>query len=311
MQIIECIPNFSEGRDTAVINALKETAQSVPGVMLLGVSSDADHNRSVITIAGNRKGIEEAAFLLCKTACEKIDLRKHRGVHPRMGAADVIPFVPLSGSSVVECVEISKIVGKRIAEELGIPVFLYEESQTRKERRNLATIRKGGFEGMSEKILLDDWQPDFGERKIHPSAGVVAVGARAPLIAFNVNLNTPDVEIARKIATTIRESSGGLKYLKAIGVKLSALGLAQVSMNLTNYEVTPVHTAFEAVKAEAARYGIDVAESELVGFAPARALAGSAERYLKLRDFGYDTHVLEAMGICVERLTSEPVDGQI
>lgn len=308
MQIIECIPNFSEGRDIKIINALKETAQSVPGVMLLGVSSDADHNRSVITIAGNRKGIEEAAFLLCKTACEKIDLRKHTGVHPRMGAADVIPFVPLSGSSVGECVEISRMVGKRIAEELGIPVFLYEESAPRQERKNLAAIRKGGFEGMSEKILLDDWIPDFGGRKIHPSAGVVAVGARAPLIAFNVNLDTQDVEIARKIAAAIRESGGGIKYLKAIGVKLSGLGLAQVSMNLVNYEETPIHTAFEAVKTEAARYGVDIAESELVGFAPARALAGSAARYLKLRDFGYDTHVLEARGICVERLTREPAN---
>lgn len=298
MQIIECIPNFSEGRDKKTIEALSLAAESVPGVMMLGVSSDWDHNRSVITIAGNVRGIEEAAFILCKTAAERINLLKHNGVHPRIGATDVIPFVPISNSTMDECVEISKRVGRRIAEELSIPVFLYEESASSPERKNLAEIRRGGFEGMREKILNCNWKPDFGESKIHPNAGATAVGARKILIAFNVNLDTQDVSIAKKIAGRIRESGGGYKCLKAIGVKLSALGLAQVSMNLTDYEETPVHTAFEAVQREAASFGVNVAGSEVIGFIPARAITESAARYLKLDNFSYETHVLESFGIC-------------
>ncbi|MDR1687964.1 MAG: glutamate formimidoyltransferase [Clostridiales bacterium] len=301
MQIIECVPNFSEGRNEKVINLLAQTAQKTAGVMLLGVSSDYDHNRSVITIAGNESGIEEAAFLLCKTAAENIDLRQHEGVHPRMGAADVIPFIPLQNCGIETCINLSKRVGKRIADELKIPVFLYEHSATNEERKNLAAIRKGGFEGMSEKILLENWQPDYGERKINQSAGVCAVGARYALIAFNVNLNTGDIKIAKKIAAKIRESGGGLKTLKAIGVSLNGSGLAQVSMNVTNYEVTSMHDAFCAVKEEAKRYGVSVLCSEVVGFVPARALAESARRCLMIKDFNYDTYVLEAFGICVSK----------
>ncbi len=292
-KIVECIPNFSEGRDQAVIDALVQEAGSVPGVTLLDHSSDASHNRSVFTLVGNPEGIAEAAFRLCKLASEKIDMTQHQGEHPRMGATDVIPFVPIKDMSTAECVELSKKVAERIWNELKIPSFLYEESAGSEARRNLATVRKGQFEGMPDKLLLDEWAPDYGERKIHPTAGITAIGARMPLIAYNVNLGTSDINIANAIAKTIRAASGGYKYCKAIGVMLEDRNIAQVSMNLVNYEGTPIYRVFEAIRFEAARWGVPIVGSELIGLAPAKALIDCAEYYLKIEDFDFGKQVLE------------------
>jgi len=292
-RIIECIPNFSEGRDKDRIDALACTARSIPGVTLLDHSSDANHNRSVFTLIGDASGIAEAAFLLCKKASEIIDMTKHSGEHPRMGAVDVIPFVPIRGVSMEECVEISIQVARRIWEELGIPSFLYEYSARCEHRRDLADVRRGQFEGMPEKLLLDDWAPDFGERKINPTAGIVAIGARAPLIAYNINLDTPDLEIAEAIAKKIRGSSGGFKYCKAIGIKLEDKNIAQVSMNMVNCEETPLYTVFDAVKSEAERLGAGITGSELIGLAHTKALVDCAEHYLQIENFDFQTQVLE------------------
>ena len=292
-KLIECIPNFSEGRNEAVINALTDVAKAVPGVTLLDQSSDASHNRSVYTLIGDPEGIAEVAFQMCKTAAEKIDMTTHTGEHPRMGATDVIPFVPIREIGIEECVEISRQVAGRIWEELQIPVFLYEHSASNPGRQNLAAVRKGQFEGMPEKLLLDEWAPDFGQRKIHPTAGVTVVGARLPLVAFNVNLDTSNLEIANTIAKTIRGSSGGFKYCKAIGVMLEERNLAQVSMNFVNCEGTPIYQVFDAIKEEAGRRGVTIIGSELIGLAPARALIDCAEHYLQIENFDYDTQVLE------------------
>ncbi|MDR2899878.1 MAG: glutamate formimidoyltransferase [Clostridiales bacterium] len=292
-KLVECIPNFSEGRDLDVVEKLAAVAQSVAGVTLLDYSSDSSHNRSVFTLVGSPEGIEEAAFLLCKTASELIDLTKHTGEHPRMGATDVIPFVPVKDMTSAECVELSKKLGKRIADELNIPVFLYEDSAQKPDRVNLATVRKGQFEGMAEKLTQENWDPDFGERKIHPTAGVVAVGARMPLIAFNVNLSTNDVEIANKIAKKVRAISGGFKFCKAMGVLLEDRNVAQVSMNMVNYEKTSLYTVFEAIKAEAKRWGVNIIGSEVIGLTPAKALIDCAEYYLRIEDFDYQKQILE------------------
>ena len=292
-KLIECIPNFSEGRDADLIAALVSTAKSVPGVTLLGHSSDTNHNRSVLTLVGDPEGIAQAAFLLCKTASEKIDMTKHSGEHPRMGATDVIPFVPIRDCTMQECVEISRQVAKRIYDELKIPSFLYEDSCTNENRRNLAAIRKGQFEGMPEKLLQEEWAPDFGERKIHPTAGIVAIGARMPLVAFNVNLDTSDIEIANKIAKTIRGSSGGFKYCKAIGIMLEDRNIAQVSMNMVNYEGTALYTVFEAIREEAGKCGVSIVGSEIIGLTPAKALVDCAEYYLKIENFDYGKQILE------------------
>ena len=292
-KIVECIPNFSEGRDASRVEALAETARSVRGVTLLDYSSDASHNRSVLTLIGDPEGIAEAAFQLCKKAAELIDMTKQSGEHPRMGATDVIPFVPIRGVGVDECVEISKSVAKRIWDELKIPSFLYEYSATAPNRQNLADVRKGQFEGMPEKLLQAEWAPDFGERKIHPTAGITAIGARPPLIAYNVNLDTPDIEIANAIAKTIRGSSGGFKYCKAIGIKLEERNIAQVSMNMVNCDGTPIYRVFEAIKTEAKRWGVQVTGSEIIGLTPAKALIDCAEYYLKIENFDYTNQILE------------------
>jgi len=292
-KIIECIPNFSEGRDRDIIDELAAIAKSVPGVALLDYSSDKNHNRSVFTLAGDPEGISEAAFRLCKLASEKIDMTKQNGEHPRMGATDVIPFVPIRETSVEECVEISKQVASRIWEELQIPSFLYEYSATDPARQNLAAIRKGQFEGMPEKLLLDEWAPDYGNREIHPTAGIIAIGARLPLVAYNVNLNTSDIEIASAIARTIRGSSGGFKYCKAIGVMLEDRNIAQVSMNMVNCDGTPIYRVFEAIRAEAKRWGVQIIGSEVIGLAPAKALIDCAEYYLQIEDFDQSKQVLE------------------
>jgi len=292
-KIVECIPNFSEGRDKKSVEELVTVANSVPGVTLLDHSSDKSHNRSVFTLVGDPTGIAKVAFLLCKKASEIIDMTKHSGEHPRMGATDVIPFVPIRNVTVDECVEISKQVARRIWEELRIPSFLYEYSATAPCRQNLAAVRKGQIEGMPEKLLLEEWAPDFGERKIHPTAGITAIGARPPLIAYNVNLDTPDIKIASAIAKAIRGSSGGFKYCKAIGIMLEDRNIAQVSMNMVNCEETPIYRVFETIKFEAKRWGINILGSEVVGLAHSKALIDCAEYYLQIENFNYDTQVLE------------------
>ena len=284
-KLVECIPNVSEGRRTEVIESIVGVIKEVPGVVLLDYSSDASHNRSVITMVGDPDSVGEAAFRLAKAARDNIDLNHHTGEHPRMGAIDVIPFVPIKEMSVAECVELSKKVGERIYNELSIPVFLYEESATAPHRKNLAAIRKGQFEGMAEKVKQDKWQPDYGNDEIHPTAGVVAVGARAPLVAFNINLGTSDITVADKIAKIIRESSGGLKSVKALGVMLEDRNIAQVSINMCNYEKTPLYRVFELVRAEAARYGVNIIGSEIIGLTPMGALIDTAEYYLKIENF--------------------------
>lgn len=284
-KIIECVPNFSEGQNEAVINGLVSVAKSVGGVTLLDHSSDASHNRSVFTLVGDEEGIQEVAFQLVKYASENIDMTKHHGEHPRMGATDVVPFIPIKDSSVEECIEISKKVAKRINDELNIPIFLYEDSASVPGRKNLARVRKGQFEGMPEKLLEEEWAPDFGERKIHPTAGITAVGARMPLVAFNVNLDTDDITIANKIAKIIRASGGGFKYAKGIGVMLEDRNIAQVSMNMVNFEGTPLYRTFETIRFEAKRYGVNIIGSEIIGLTPAKALIDCAEYYLQVEDF--------------------------
>ncbi len=294
-RLVECIPNFSisRERDEAGYDALVAAAKSVPGCILFDAQTDGNHNRCVFTLLGSPEAIEEAAFVLTKKAAELIDMTKHTGEHSRMGATDVIPFVPTMNVTVEECVEMSKRLGKRIWDELKIPSFLYENSATRPERRNLAACRKGQFEGMPEKLLLPDWAPDFGERKIHPTAGITAIGARPPLVAFNVNLATSDVQVAKKIAKVIRASSGGFAACKAMGFMLEDRGIAQVSMNMVDYEVTSLPVVYEMIRALAERYGTYIVGSELVGLAPAKALIDCAEFYLKLENFDCRNQVME------------------
>ena len=294
-RLVECIPNFSisRERDEAGYDALVAAAKSVPGCILFDAQTDGNHNRCVFTLLGSPEAIEEAAFVLTKKAAELIDMTKHTGEHSRMGATDVIPFVPTMNVTVEECVEMSKRLGKRIWDELKIPSFLYENSATRPERRNLAACRKGQFEGMPEKLLLPDWAPDFGERRIHPTAGITAIGARPPLVAFNVNLATSDVQVAKKIAKVIRASSGGFAACKAMGFMLEDRGIAQVSMNMVDYEVTSLPVVYEMIRALAERYGTYIVGSELVGLAPAKALIDCAEFYLKLENFDCRNQVME------------------
>lgn len=295
MKLVECIPNFSvsQQKDPAAFQALVDTAKAAPGCTLLDVQTDGSHNRCVFTLVGAPEAMGEAAFQLCKKASEVIDLRKHQGQHPRMGATDVIPFVPQMDMTVEECVALSKEVARRIWEELRIPSFLYEDSASTPKRKNLAACRKGQFEGMPEKLLQPEWAPDFGERAVHPTAGITAIGARMPLIAFNVNLDTADVSIASRIAKAIRGSSGGFQYCKAIGILLEDRNIAQVSMNMVNYEGTPLYYAYEMIRVLAERYGVRILGSELVGLTPAKALVDCAEYYLKLENFHCREQVME------------------
>lgn len=294
-KLIEFIPNFSVSReqDEPVFQGLVDTAKAVPGCTVLDIQTDGDHNRCVFTIIGSPEGVEEAAFVLCKKAAETIDMRRHRGQHPRMGATDVIPFVPTMDVTIEECVALCHRVAKRIWEELGIPSFLYEDAATRPERRNLAQCRKGEFEGMPEKLLLPDWAPDYGERAIHPTAGISAIGARLPLVAYNVNLDTSDLSVAEKIAKAIRARNGGFRSCKAIGVMLQDRNIAQVSMNMVNCDDTPIYLVFEMIRALAERYGTRIIGSEVVGLTPAKALLDCAEFYLKLEDFDARRQVME------------------
>jgi glutamate formiminotransferase / 5-formyltetrahydrofolate cyclo-ligase len=284
MPIIESVPNISEGRRPEVIGRLVDRVRGT-GVRVLDHSSDASHNRSVLTIAGDAASLKSAILALFAAAVEAIDLRSHRGEHPRLGAVDVVPFVPIEGATLADCVALAKEVGAAVAERFGIPVFLYEEASANPARKNLEDIRRGEFEGLAAKMAAPEWAPDFGPAVPHPSAGASVIGARTALIAYNINLNTDRLDVARKIAAAIRHSSGGLRHVKAMGVTLEDRNLVQVSMNLTNYEKTPMFRVFELVKREAARYGVTILESEIVGLVPAAALVSSAEFYLQLERF--------------------------
>ena len=285
-RLVECVPNFSEGRDSAKIDAIVAAMREVPGVFLLGRESDVDHNRSVITLAGQPEAVAEAALRGVGKAAELIDLTRHRGAHPRLGATDVVPFVPIEGLTIEECILLAKKVGHEIWSRYHIPVYLYEAAAQRPERTNLENIRKGQFEGVRDEVLGNpDRSPDIGDPRLHPTAGATVVGARKFLVAYNVNLNTPDIEIAKRIAKNIRFSNGGLRYVKAMGVELKARHLAQVSINLTDFEQTPVHRVFEMVKREAERYGVSIAGSEIVGLVPKRAMELTADFFLQLENF--------------------------
>jgi glutamate formiminotransferase/formiminotetrahydrofolate cyclodeaminase len=285
-RLIECVPNFSEGRDAARIDAIVAAMREVPGVFLLDRESDADHNRSVITLAGEPEAVAEAALRGVGKAAELIDLTKHTGAHPRMGATDVVPFIPIEGVAIEDCVALAKKVGREIWERYRVPVYFYEAAAQRPERTNLENIRKGQFEGLREEVLRNpDRAPDIGEPRLHPTAGATVVGARKFLIAYNINLNTPDIEIAKRIGKNIRFSNGGLRYVKAMGVDLKARHLAQVSINMTDFEQTPLHRVFEMVKREAERYGVAIVGSEIVGLIPKRAIELTADFYLQFENF--------------------------
>ncbi len=293
MPLVECVANVSEGRDVSVIDKLTTALTAIQGVSVLDLHRDEDHHRCVLTFAGTDESVGEAAFAVVANAAAFIDLTRHVGRHPRVGATDVVPMIPLTGATMAQCVRLARRVGARIGEELQIPVFLYEEACDRPFRKKLEQVRKGGLEALTRRMQTDPaWAPDFGPARPHPTAGVTVVGARDPLIAFNVTLDSRDVTVARAIAATIRDANGGLPAVKAIGVELESRGCVQVSMNLTNYRRTPVHVVFEAVKQEAANKGVAVAHGELVGLIPQEALA-QAERY----DFPCDAltreHVLE------------------
>ncbi|HKL76298.1 MAG TPA: glutamate formimidoyltransferase [Halanaerobiales bacterium] len=287
-KLLECIPNFSEGRDTEKIEKIVNPFRTTDGVKLLDYSADKDHNRLVITALGGPEELKEAVFKASQIAVDIIDLNKHEGEHPRMGAVDVVPFTPVKNVEMEEAIELSKEVGKKLSEKLDLPIYLYEESASNSQRKNLANIRKGEFEDFSEKIKKEEWKPDYGKAEIHPTAGATVVGARMPLVAFNINLDTDNLDIANKIAKKVRHSSGGLRYCKAIGVELKERGIVQVSMNMTNYTKTALYQTFEMVKFEAERYGINIIGSELIGLLPAQALYDVAEYYLKLEDFTTD-----------------------
>ncbi|MCX8173641.1 MAG: glutamate formimidoyltransferase [Thermoplasmata archaeon] len=313
MKIVECIPNISEGRRQEVIEAVVEEVRKIQNVQLLDVEPDKDHNRTVITFIGDPEACAEAAFNLAKKAAELIDLNQHRGEHPRIGATDVIPFVPIMGVTMEECVALAEKLGMRIAEELQIPVYLYEEAAKKPERKDLAVIRKGEFEGLKEEIKKDPKRaPDFGKPELHPTAGATVVGARVPLIAFNVNLNSTDVEIAKKIAKGIRFKNGGYRYVKAMGFDIKEKGYVQVSMNLTNYQGTPIFRVFETIKSEAERYGTSIRGSEIIGLVPMDALIDCAEYYLRLADFKR-TQILEnrIFGLKEEKLMEMRCSGFI
>lgn len=292
-KLVECVPNFSEGRNKEVIESIVDEVRKTEGVKLLDYSSDKDHNRSVVTFLGAPEKVQEAAFKSIKKAAELIDMRNHKGAHPRMGATDVVPFIPIKDVTTEECVEISKKLGKKVGEELKIPVYLYEDAATSEERRNLAAIRKGQYEGFFEKIKQPEWKPDFGPCEMNVKSGATVIGARFPLVAYNVNLGTDNIEIANAIAKKIRYIGGGLRYVKAVGVKVTERNIVQVSMNLVNYEKTPIYAAQEMVRMEAKRYGVPVIGSEVIGLVPMKALIDCAEYYLQIENFGV-SQVLES-----------------
>ena len=286
-KLVECVPNFSEGRRPEVIEAITDEVRKVAGVKLLDVKPDASHNRVVVTFVGEPQAVKLAAFNSCKKAAELIDMEKHHGEHPRIGATDVIPFIPVKDVTMEECVTLANELAAEIAGKLEIPVYLYEEAAKISTRRALPDIRKGQYEGLKEEIAKPERKPDFGPARMHPSAGATVVGARQFLVAYNINLDTDDVSIAKKIANSIREAKGGFKYVRAMGISVNVRGrdVAQVTINMVNYQGTPLFRVFETVKNEAARYGVNVIGSEIIGLTPLQALLDVAEYYLRLDGF--------------------------
>ena len=291
-RIIECVPNFSEGRDLEKIEKIVDSFRAKKGVKLLDYSNDESHNRCVVTVVGEPEPLKDAMIEAIGKAVELIDLTKHEGQHPRMGAVDVIPFIPIKNVTVEEADALAKETAKEASEKFGLPFFLYEKSASAPHRENLAKVRKGQFEGMKEKMEDEMWKPDFGPETIHPTAGVTAIGARMPLVAYNIKLDTNNLDVANKIARQIRHLSGGFRYCKAIGIDLEDRGIVEVSMNLTDYTKTSIYRAFETVKMECRRYGINVLGSEIIGLVPMQALVDTAEYYLGLEEFSID-QVLE------------------
>ena len=291
-KILECVPNFSEGRDLKKIEKIVEPFRGRDGVKLLDYQNDEDHNRSVVTAVGEPEALKAAVIESMGIAIKHIDMRSHQGQHPRMGAIDVVPFIPVKNVSVEEAVKISQATAKEAAAKYELPIFLYEQSASQPERQNLATIRKGQFEAMAEKLAQPEWKPDFGPAQIHPTAGVTAMGARMPLVAYNVNLDTNQLEIADLIAKKVRHISGGLHYCKGIGIELKDRGIVQVSMNMTDYTKTALYRVFELIRMEARRYGVNVVGSEVIGLVPMESLIDTAAYYLGLENFSME-QVLE------------------
>lgn len=292
-KIVECVPNFSEGRDLQKIDQIISPFRGKQGVKLLDYSNDEDHNRLVVTVVGEPEPLRDAVLEAIGIAVQLIDLNHHTGQHPRMGAVDVVPFIPIKNVTMEEAIALSKEVGAEVAKRYNLPVFLYEKSASAPHRENLAAVRKGEFEGMAEKIKLPEWQPDFGPSERHATAGTVAIGARMPLVAYNINLNTPNLDIAHDIAKKIRFIGGGLRYCKAMGVELKDRGITQVSINMTDYTRTALYRAFELVRIEARRYGVSIVGSEIIGLVPMEALIDTASYYLGLENFSMQ-QVLEA-----------------
>ncbi|MGH2448065.1 MAG: glutamate formimidoyltransferase [Chloroflexota bacterium] len=291
-ELMECVPNFSEGRRQEVIDQIVEAVR-LPGARLLDVQSDEDHNRSVLTLVGEPEPLSEAAYRAIAAATRLIDLNQHQGEHPRVGATDVVPFIPLKGATMAKAVEVAHHLGDRVAETLDIPVYFYEEAATREDRHNLERVRRKGFEELRDQIAaVEERAPDLGPRQVHPTAGAVIIGARGPLIAYNIYLNTADLKVAKAIAKSVRHSSGGLRYVKALGLDIPARGQVQVSMNLTNFRKTALATVFNLVRDEAATYGVNITESEVVGLVPMDALTDAARHFLRLHDLR-DEQVLE------------------
>jgi len=284
-KLVECVPNFSEGRRPEVIAAIVNEVKNVQGVTVLNVNSDASHNRTVVTFIGEPEAAKLAAYNACAKAAELIDMEQHQGEHPRVGATDVIPFIPVSDITMEECIQLAHELGQQVGEKLNIPVYLYEAAAKTPARTKLPDVRKGEYEGLKTAITTPERQPDFGPARMHPSAGATVIGARQFLIAYNINLSTSDVNIAKKIAAAIREAKGGYKYCRAMGVMIEERNMAQVTINMVDYTGTPLHRVFETVKSEAARYGVNVIGSEIVGMVPLQALIDTADFYLRLEGF--------------------------
>lgn len=297
MKIVQCVPNFSEGKDLEIIEAIVSPLKNKPGFKLISYEPDANYNRTVVTLLGDPYAISEAIIEMVEQTTKYIDLNKHHGEHPRMGAIDVIPFIPIANIKMKECVKIATSLGKTINEKFNIPIYLYEEAATNPKHVNLADVRKGEFEGLDDKMKDPDFYPDFGSNSKHPTAGATAVCAREVLIAYNIDLNTTNIEIADNIAKAIRNSSGGFRYIKAGSANIPDKGIVQVTMNITNYKKTSIYRVFETVKMEAKRYGVEVLGSEIVGLTPMRALCESLAYYLGLHDFDQnkiiDTHLVD------------------
>ena len=294
-QLVECVPNFSEGRRLDCVDRIVDCFRHRAGVKLLDYTHDTDHNRMVVTAAGNPQAMKDVLLDAIGTAVELIDLTVHTGEHPRLGAADVIPFIPIKNMTMEEAVALVKAVGEEAAKRYGLPVYLYEEAASAPHRQNLAEVRKGGFEHLAEKMQQPEWKPDFGPNHPHPTAGASVIGARQFLVAYNINLHSNDLDMAKAIARTIRFSSGGFPFCKALGLRLESLGMVQVSINLTNIEKTTIHQVFDKVKAEAARYGVSIANSELIGLMPLQALVDTTAHYLQLSDFSADRVIEHAI----------------